>query len=209
MSRRRPAMTSTASGRWRTSCCHRTRRTTPTSMRGACSRSRCRRWCRCSRFRRSSTRSSCACWPRIPGERPASMREIIDELDAALNDTLTFGSEDDAAAGTPSLPPTPAHYLDELSVTLPPGVRPGAARAPAARPRRRHRRAPAIPPVRASGAPPAAAPAAASLPRAPAAVSAAPLVAPAPRRSGCTGRASTARRACAGRRRRAPPRSGC
>ncbi|HSY46755.1 MAG TPA: serine/threonine-protein kinase [Steroidobacteraceae bacterium] len=110
-----------------------------------------------------------------PRERPASMREIIDEFDAALNDTLTFGSEDDAAAGTPSLPPTPAHYLDELSLTLPPGVRPGAARAPASSP------APAIPPVRASGAPPAAAPPAAAA-RAPAAVSrpsAAPMPAPA------------------------------
>ena len=106
-----------------------------------------------------------------PRERPASMREIIDELDAALNDTLTFGSEDDAAAGTPSSPPTPAHYLDELSVTLPPGVRPGAARAPAASP------APAIPPVRASGAPPAAAPVAPAA-RAPAAVSR-PAAAPA------------------------------
>jgi hypothetical protein len=113
-----------------------------------------------------------------PRERPASMREIIDEFDAALNDTLTFGSEDDAAAGTPSLPPTPAHYLDEVSLTLPPGVRPGAARAPATAPAPPASPAPAIPPVRPSGAPPAAAPPAAAA-RAPAAISR-PAAAPAP-----------------------------
>lgn len=116
-----------------------------------------------------------------PRERPASMREIIDEFEAALNDTLTFGSEDDAAAGTPSLPPTPAHYLDELSLTLPPGVRPGAARAPASSPAPAASPAPAIPPVRASGAPPAAAPpAAAARAPAPAPAAAAAPVAPAP-----------------------------
>jgi protein kinase-like protein len=121
-----------------------------------------------------------------PRERPASMREIIDEFEAALNDTLTF----DDAAGSPSSPPTPAHYLDELSATV--AVLPGPARTPAAArapvaslapaagpaPPARPAPAPAMPPAPASRAPPVAVPPAAAT-RAPPVVSR-PAATPAP-----------------------------
>ena len=61
-----------------------------------------------------------------PQSRPASMLEVIDELEAALNDTLTFDSESaEAAAGTTSR--TASSRLDQLSATLPPGALPGTA----------------------------------------------------------------------------------
>jgi serine/threonine protein kinase/tetratricopeptide (TPR) repeat protein len=57
-------------------------------------------------------------------ERPASMREIIDELDAALNDTLTFDFETaepprDAQPANPTGPPPPA-ALPAVSPLSPP-----------------------------------------------------------------------------------------
>lgn len=66
-------------------------------------------------------------------ERPASMREIIDELDAALNDTLTFEFEtaeppreaapvDRRAPHTEPAAPAPAAAAGGSTVPLPPGV---------------------------------------------------------------------------------------
>ncbi len=65
--------------------------------------------------------------------RPASMREVIDELDAALNDTLTFDFETaepprEAPAANPPRPP-PAALPSPAPATAPPSV-PPAARAP-------------------------------------------------------------------------------
>jgi len=69
--------------------------------------------------------------------RPASMREVIDELDAALNDTLTFDFETaepprEAPAANPPRPP-PAALPSPAPATAPPSVPPSvppAARAP-------------------------------------------------------------------------------
>ena len=55
-------------------------------------------------------------------ERPASMREIIDELDAALNDTLTFDFET-AEPPRNALPANPTGDRDERwAATVPPGA---------------------------------------------------------------------------------------
>ena len=69
--------------------------------------------------------------------RPASMREVIDELDAALNDTLTFDFETaepprEAPAANPPRPP-PAALPSPAPATAPPTAPPSvppAARAP-------------------------------------------------------------------------------
>lgn len=62
-------------------------------------------------------------------ERPASMREIIDELDAALNDTLTFDFET-AEPPRNALPANPTGDRDERwAATVPPGALPLAAAA--------------------------------------------------------------------------------
>ena len=66
-----------------------------------------------------------------PHERPRSMREVIDELDAALNDTLAFDFESieepthDAPSVAVSVAPTPAGPRP-----TPAGTRPAHARAP-------------------------------------------------------------------------------
>ena len=83
-----------------------------------------------------------------PTERPASMREVIDDLEAALNDTLTFDFEDEALPEegnwtrqldeqpTPrsALRVAPPEMLPELPPELPP---PPVAPPPAAPPPRR------------------------------------------------------------------------
>jgi serine/threonine protein kinase/tetratricopeptide (TPR) repeat protein len=62
--------------------------------------------------------------------RPASMKEVIEDLDAALNGTLIFHAGTTLASqAVPSASP----QLDDLSVTLPPGVLP-ASTPPAAVP---------------------------------------------------------------------------
>lgn len=67
-------------------------------------------------------------------ERPASMREIIDQLDAALNDTLTFDFE--TAEPPRNAPPAnPTGDRDERwAATVPPGALPLAAAAREAAP---------------------------------------------------------------------------
>jgi hypothetical protein len=52
-----------------------------------------------------------------PEERPASMREVADDLDAALNDTLTFDFEDEEPSEEAS---NLTRQLEELSPTRPP-----------------------------------------------------------------------------------------
>ena len=67
-------------------------------------------------------------------ERPASMREIIDELDAALNDTLTFDFET-AEPPRNALPANPTGDRDERwAATVPPGAPSLAAAAREAAP---------------------------------------------------------------------------
>jgi len=83
-------------------------------------------------------------------ERPQSMREVIDVLDVALNDTLTFefdelGGKAKAAAPPRSVPPRPA----PPKPTAEPFVRPAAAPAPEP-----HREPPLEPTLRAAPPPP-------------------------------------------------------
>ena len=56
-------------------------------------------------------------------ERPASMREVIDELDAALNDTLTFDFE--TAEPPREASPPPAHAPRTTMSASPPSLAPG------------------------------------------------------------------------------------
>jgi serine/threonine protein kinase/tetratricopeptide (TPR) repeat protein len=51
-----------------------------------------------------------------PKDRPGSMREVIDDLDAALNDTLTFDSQDEEPSEEANL----TRQLEELSPPRPP-----------------------------------------------------------------------------------------
>ena len=67
-----------------------------------------------------------------PKERPVSMKEVIEDLDAALNGTLVFHSGTSMASHA-GLSATGSAQLDDLSVTLPPGVLP-APTPPAAVP---------------------------------------------------------------------------
>jgi tetratricopeptide (TPR) repeat protein len=69
-------------------------------------------------------------------ERPASMREVIDELDAALNDTLTFDFET-AEPPRNAQPANPTGDRDERwAATIPPGALPLAAAVREAAPAR-------------------------------------------------------------------------
>ena len=63
-------------------------------------------------------------------QRPASMKEVIEDLDAALNGTLIFHA---GTSMTSPAVPSASPRLDDLSVTLPPGVLPPSA-PPAALP---------------------------------------------------------------------------
>ena len=66
-----------------------------------------------------------------PRARPASMHEVTEDLEAALNDTLTFDFEpgEEANEEPPIMGGAPA---EEIVATLPPGAVPGAARPLAA-----------------------------------------------------------------------------
>ena len=60
-----------------------------------------------------------------PARRPANMRDVIDELDASLNDTLTFDFDEDApaAAANETVPPQERITLPPISAhTAPPKV---------------------------------------------------------------------------------------
>jgi hypothetical protein len=60
-----------------------------------------------------------------PKLRPANMRDVIDELDASLNDTLTFDFEEDAPAGAANetVPPQERNTLPPISAhAAPPKV---------------------------------------------------------------------------------------
>ena len=64
-----------------------------------------------------------------PKLRPANMRDVIDELDASLNDTLTFDFEEDAPAGAANetVPPQERNTLPPISAHA---ARPKIAAAP-------------------------------------------------------------------------------
>lgn len=79
-------------------------------------------------------------------QRPASMREVIEELEAALNDTLSFDSET-AEPPREALLANATRQLDELSATHTPGtLAPAALSLPAISP---HPEPPAPAPARA------------------------------------------------------------
>jgi eukaryotic-like serine/threonine-protein kinase len=61
-----------------------------------------------------------------PSDRPGSMREVIDDLDAALNDTLTFDFQDEEVSEEANL----TRQLEELSPPRPPPP-PATAASPA------------------------------------------------------------------------------
>ena len=66
-----------------------------------------------------------------PNKRPANMRDVIDELDASLNDTLTFDFDTDGeGAANETVPPHERITLPPVTANAPPPPVPAATAAP-------------------------------------------------------------------------------
>ena len=64
-----------------------------------------------------------------PNKRPANMRDVIDELDASLNDTLTFDFDTDVGEGAANetVPPHERMTVPPVTASAPPPVTPASA----------------------------------------------------------------------------------